>query len=1084
MSWGIRPTLDANCKSNFQSVMNYMFQSDLLGPNSDVLDFSSQQLNALHENSVSILSTSGIAFPTTTWYDTTPPLVGSKARHHCDGSPMFFNTDVTPIMYPHLNQPIPAFWPAPLDINFDGTIDTSALGFRGYNDWANIDLRQIGASGSDISGAGHLGGGPGHLGGGPGHLGGGPGHLGGGPGKNEEIDFETANSVTRSPRNLTATENDSPRFVTLNWMPPTFGQIGAYNVYKSQNGDTGPFNFLASVDGTTTSYKDNSVVGACNPPNVYAYFVTSVLAGTFTTPPPERAQGQESTPSNIVSTGSNPLGNGKLTGCYTLSVFLSPDGSALHGSIVPITWTLQDDYNFNTANGFVSNKGANTLFAIGPVPGTCASGQTRILLNGNPTLQSGASTFPDASNGHFTFKWDTDGFCAGSYTFQLTLDSGQTQMTSGATQLSIDVTDTDNPQITTTSLQNGVVGSPYSSILFQDGGVSRIGNPFTWCVVSVSTCVNSGSPLPPGISLSVANDGVSGLISGTPTTPGTNTFTVRVTDSANNTATQTLTLNVADALFGDLVVVDGGPAVSPGGTLLRVTQSGTATGTIATISTGQPSGVAVDASSGNIYAAVARVAGSGTPGVTQVTQFGIVNNSFVSGAPLQNPVAVAVDASGNVYVGDNQADAIYKFDSTGKRVGANAFASLPASSVMHVRMAFDTNGNLIVASDKVNGASGVIEVDRINASGTPAVLYNTTTNAGLTDMLTAVNASADITSFAIANNVVTFQATNTFAAGTMVQINGLTTGTYLNGQTLTVLSAGLSGMQFEANFNNSDVSSTDDSGTATSQTAAYTGTFSPPLPVGSPVAISGFTNNGNNSPINSPFTVVSCTGTTLVVNNPNGVTETHAGTATFGIASVGGVATFSDGSIDVADSSMQTIYKITITTTTSSAVAPDVGTTNALCCNISGMTNPSQGTTLFVTLDQTAQVQKAVPPSTVTTIPNGNLLTFPNDVAWYDLPAPQPPTNLSTAVHGSAQAPPVSVVVSWNASASNNLTGYNVYRATASGGPYGKLTSAPTTSLNFTDTTVIFGQAYYYVVTAVGTNSVESPYSQQVSATP
>jgi hypothetical protein len=140
-------------------------------------------------------------------------------------------------------------------------------------------------------------------------------------------------------------------------------------------------------------------------------------------------------------------------------------------------------------------------------------------------------------------------------------------------------------------------------------------------------------------------------------------------------------------------------------------------------------------------------------------------------------------------------------------------------------------------------------------------------------------------------------------------------------------------------------------------------------------------NNGNNSAINSPFTVVSCTSTTLVVNNPNGVTETHAGTATFGIASVGGVATFSDGSIDVADSSMQTIYKIT--TTPSLAVAPDISTTNALCCNISGMTNPSQGTTLFVTLDQAAQVQQAVPPSTVTTIHNGVPLTFPNDVATY-----------------------------------------------------------------------------------------------------
>jgi sugar lactone lactonase YvrE len=550
-----------------------------------------------------------------------------------------------------------------------------------------------------------------------------------------------------------------------------------------------------------------------------------------------------------------------------------------------------------------------------------------------------------------------------------------------------------NPPFTaTTALPNGVVGSPYSNTVYESGGVSNNTTAFSWTIVPNSVMPGGGSTLP-GLSFQPNAIGVTnGTLSGTPPAPGTYTFTAMVTDSAGNSGTQTLTLNVADALFGDLVVVDGGPAAMPPttGTLLRVTQDGTTTGTIATISTGQPTGVAVDASTGNIYATVAPVAGIGTPGVTQVTQFGTVNNSFVSGVTLQNPVGVAVDASKNVYVADSKAEAIYKFDSTGKQVDANGnataspFASLPASSVMHVRMAFDKNGNLIVASDKVNGASGVIEVDQINMSGASTVLYNTTTNAGLTDPLTAVNASAKITSFSITNGVVTFQATNTFAAGTMVQISGLTTGTYLNGQTLTVLSAGLSGTQFEANFNNPDVPSTNDSGTATSLTAAYTGTFSPPLPTGSPVAISGFTNNGNNSPVNSPFTVVNCTSTTLIVNNPNGVTETHAGTATFGIASVGGVATFSDGSIDVADSSMQTIYKIT--TTPSLAVAPDISTTSALCCNISGMTNPpsqSQGTTLFVTLDQAAKVQKAVPPSTVTNILNGTPLTFPNDVATY-----------------------------------------------------------------------------------------------------
>lgn len=57
----------------------------------------------------------------------------------------------------------------------------------------------------------------------------------------------------------------------------------------------------------------------------------------------------------------------------------------------------------------------------------------------------------------------------------------------------------------------------------------------------------------------------------------------------------------------------------------------------------------------------------------------------------------------------------------------------------------------------------------------------------------------------------------------------------------------------------------------------YTGTFPTPFPVGFPATITGFTNAGNNA----TGQVISCNATTLVIVNPNGVAETHAGTATF-----------------------------------------------------------------------------------------------------------------------------------------------------------------------------------------------------------
>ena len=111
--------------------------------------------------------------------------------------------------------------------------------------------------------------------------------------------------------------------------------------------------------------------------------------------------------------------------------------------------------------------------------------------------------------------------------------------------------------------------------------------------------------------------------------------------------------------------------------------------------------------------------------------------------------------------------------------------------------------------------------------------------------------------------------------------------------------------------------------------------------------------------------------------------------------------------------------------------------------------------------------------STLTTA--GSSANSPQVSATPGIPGvtPEPPTNL-TATPGNAV-----VTLTWTASA--GATGYNVKRATTSGGPYTQL-AAPTSS-GYTDSSVINGVTYYYVVstlTAVG----ESADSAQVSATP
>ncbi|MGE5054665.1 MAG: choice-of-anchor D domain-containing protein [Acidobacteriota bacterium] len=73
------------------------------------------------------------------------------------------------------------------------------------------------------------------------------------------------------------------------------------------------------------------------------------------------------------------------------------------------------------------------------------------------------------------------------------------------------------------------------------------------------------------------------------------------------------------------------------------------------------------------------------------------------------------------------------------------------------------------------------------------------------------------------------------------------------------------------------------------------------------------------------------------------------------------------------------------------------------------------------------------------------------------------------------------VDLSWNASTSTFISGYNVYRSAASGGPYTKINSSLNPSMNYSDGTVQSGRTYYYVTTAVSSSGTESAYSNQVT---
>jgi fibronectin type 3 domain-containing protein len=72
-----------------------------------------------------------------------------------------------------------------------------------------------------------------------------------------------------------------------------------------------------------------------------------------------------------------------------------------------------------------------------------------------------------------------------------------------------------------------------------------------------------------------------------------------------------------------------------------------------------------------------------------------------------------------------------------------------------------------------------------------------------------------------------------------------------------------------------------------------------------------------------------------------------------------------------------------------------------------------------------------------------------------------------------------SVTLNWTASTSSNVIGYNVYRGTQPTPPtgYTKLTASSVAGTSYIDITVLAGQTYYFVATAVDSNNNESVYS-------
>ncbi len=158
--------------------------------------------------------------------------------------------------------------------------------------------------------------------------------------------------------------------------------------------------------------------------------------------------------------------------------------------------------------------------------------------------------------------------------------------------------------------------------------------------------------------------------------------------------------------------------------------------------------------------------------------------------------------------------------------------------------------------------------------------------------------------------------------------------------------------------------------------------------------------------------------------------------------------------------------------------------------SISGTISPTTGGSgATVTLSGAAAATTAADGAgnyTFSGLGNATYTVTPTNTGFTFTPASQSVIVNSASISGvnftaSAQVTH-SVALSWIASTTSTVSGYNVYRSTVSGTGYAKMNSSVVSVLIYTDGTVQNATTYYYVTTAVDGGGTESAYSNEVSA--